>query len=85
MFGGISVTILKSKISDNGFTKEKLNVRQLKAILFVKENGRITNKDYQKLNKISRETATRDLKILVDLEILYAMGSKGAGSFYQLK
>ena len=31
----------------------------IKAILYTKENGKITNSDYQKINGISRETASR--------------------------
>ncbi len=84
-YGGISVTILKNAYSTNTSDSKELNSRQVKAIEFVKKNGRITNKDYQKLNKISRETATLDLKYLVKLEILKFSGTKGAGAYYELK
>jgi ATP-dependent DNA helicase RecG len=33
-------------------SKLGLNERQIKAILYVKEKGRITNSEYQKLNEI---------------------------------
>jgi len=46
----------------------KLNERQKKAIEFVKEKGRITNSEYQKLNNIHRNTATKDLNQLVKQE-----------------
>ena len=36
----------------------------------VKQKGRITNKDYQTLNNISREMATIDLRKLVEMNIL---------------
>jgi hypothetical protein len=42
-----------------------LNDRQVKAILFLEENEKITNSDYQKINVVSRETATKDLKELI--------------------
>jgi len=61
-----------------------LNERQIKAILYTKENGKITNSDYQKLNGVSRETASRDLKKIVENKILISSGSKGAGAFYEL-
>ncbi len=63
----------------------KLSVwRQTKAVEYVKLNGRITNKEYQKINNISRETATIDLRSLVKLGILKSSGTRGAGAFYEL-
>lgn len=82
--GGISVTILKDIFSRKHLIESGLNERQIKAITFLKENRKITNKDYQILNNISRETATRDLKKLVELGIIKTEGLKGAGSFYEL-
>jgi ATP-dependent DNA helicase RecG len=62
-----------------------LNNRQVKAVLYVKEKGKITNSEYQMLSDVSRETATRDLKELVEKQLLIPSGQKGAGSFYSLK
>ena len=45
-----------------------LNERQIKAVMYVKERGRITNKEYTALNKISRQMATIDLSDLVKQE-----------------
>jgi ATP-dependent DNA helicase RecG len=61
-----------------------LNKRQVKAVLYVKEKGRIANGEYQQLNEVSRETATRDLKELVDKKILLFSGQKGPAAFYTL-
>ena len=66
-------------------TKLSLNSRQVKAVLFVKEKGKITNKDYQQLNDCSRNTASNDLADLVQKDILKPSDVKGAGAFYQLK
>ena len=44
----------------------RLNDRQVKAILYAKENGKITNSEYQKINDCSRNTASNDLKNLVE-------------------
>lgn len=60
-----------------------LTERQKKAIEFIKDNGRITNKDYQKLNKVHRNTATKDLEHLVKLRILKRTGY-GRGSSYEM-
>lgn len=84
--GGISVTLFKNRIAKVIDPRhEELNERQLKAVEFVKEKGRITNKDYQNLNNISREMATIDLRKLVQMGIFVSSGAKGAGAFYILK
>ncbi len=36
-------------------------------------------------NNISRETATNDLRKLVELKIIAPLDSKGAGAYYTLK
>lgn len=84
--GGISVTIYKNTKTKTTITKIKeLNERQVRAIEFVKQKGRITNKDYQTLNHISREMATIDLRKLVEMNILTSSGAKGARAYYVLK
>jgi len=62
----------------------RLNDRQIKAILYTKENEKITNSEYQKINDCSRNTASNDLSELVEKELLKASGQKGAGAFYSL-
>jgi ATP-dependent DNA helicase RecG len=62
-----------------------LNDRQVKAVLFAKENGKITNSEYQKLNDCSRNTASNDLTDLTEKDILKPSGQRGAGAFYTLK
>ncbi|EOZ97848.1 putative transcriptional regulator [Indibacter alkaliphilus LW1] len=61
-----------------------LNDRQVKAVLYVKENEKITNSEYQKLNECSRNTASNDLTELVEKNVLKSSGQKGAGAFYTL-
>jgi ATP-dependent DNA helicase RecG len=82
--GGISVIIYKKKKGENHSEHLDLNDRQIIAVEYVKFHGRITNKEYQKINNISRETATIDLRRLVKLGILRSSGTKGAGAFYEL-
>ncbi|HRO75459.1 MAG TPA: ATP-binding protein [Crocinitomicaceae bacterium] len=62
-----------------------LNDRQVKAVLYVKEKGKITNSEYQKLNDCSRNTASNDLTDLTEKDILKPSGQRGAGAFYTLK
>lgn len=61
-----------------------LNDRQLDAVLFAREKGKITNSDYQVLTGISRETATRDIKELIDKKLFKPSGIRGAGAYYTL-
>jgi len=63
----------------------KLNERQIKAVLFVKEKGKISNKEYQTINDCSRNTASNDLSKLLEKDIFKSSGKRGAGSFYELK
>lgn len=66
-------------------SKLGLSDRQIKAVLYVKEHGRITNKEYQAIDKTSERTASRELSELIKANLLEQGGSFGAGSFYKLK
>lgn len=61
-----------------------LNKRQIKTILYLKENKRITNSEYQSIFSVSRNTASRDLSELVDKGLIKSSDIKGAGSYYEL-
>ncbi len=54
------------------------------AVLYAKENGKITNADYQRIADISAATARRDLKDLIDKNILEMKGER-KGIYYILK
>lgn len=60
-----------------------LNERQIKAVLFVKDSGKITNKEYQELNNTTDRTALRDLEKLVEFAVFKRIGEK-KGAFYEL-
>lgn len=63
----------------------KLSERQLKAIVFTKDRGVITNADYQEIAEVSKRTASRELNSLVSKGIFVAQGNKGRGSSYRIK
>ena len=63
--------------------KFSLTDRQVKGIRQVIAQGSLTNSTYQRLNNISKPTATRDLQALVKMGIL-SCASKGAGALYSL-
>jgi ATP-dependent DNA helicase RecG len=79
---GFRVIFRKDIYTEEYLQKLGLNERQIKAVMYVKERGKITNKDYQKLNVCSRNTATNDLKELIQKRIVKESGKKGAGAFY---
>jgi len=82
--GGIQVTLFKNQYNEPGLKKLGLNERQVKAVLYVMQNGEITNKKYQQLFDVSRNTASADLRELTQLNILKSSGAKGAGAFYMI-
>ena len=61
-----------------------LNERQIKAVLYTKERGKITNKEYQALNDTTDRTALRDIEKLIAINIFKKQGKK-KGSFYEIK
>lgn len=61
-----------------------LNERQIKAILYVKDKGRITNNNYQSLNSVSKATATRDLVKLTEMQLLLMKGEGKRDTHYTL-
>lgn len=81
----ISVAFRKDIYNEKYLKTLKLNDRQVKAVLYAKENGKITNSECQTLNNCSRNTASNDLTALVDKNLLKPSGQKGAGAFYTLK
>lgn len=83
MDGGFLVIIFKNILNNEQLRKLGLNERQIKAMLFLKENKKITNKDYQTINNVSERTALRDLDQLVSLDIIKKIGDK-KGTYYQL-
>lgn len=82
--GGLLVTMFKNNLTDEQLAKLGLNERQLKAVEYVKEKGKITNKEYQELNSVAKPTATRDLAELVGKFSIFKNTGKGAGSFYEI-
>ncbi|MDQ3042748.1 MAG: putative DNA binding domain-containing protein, partial [Acidobacteriota bacterium] len=78
--GGFLVEIFKNRHTPEQLKKAGFNERQIKAVLYVAEHGRITNAQYQKLLNVSRNTASNDLNGLVKSGILSSSGLKGAGA-----
>jgi ATP-dependent DNA helicase RecG len=82
--GQFTVVFHKDIFNEEELRKRGLNERQIKAVKYVKEKGKITNKEYQELSNISRQMATIDLSHLVEKGILTMKGKAGKGIAYQL-
>lgn len=82
--GGIQVIFLKDVYTEDFLHRLNLNDRQIKAVKFLKQFGKITNAKYQQLNNTSKSTASRDLAELQKKNILKGSGVRGAGSEYLL-
>ncbi len=83
-FGGIPVEIFKNRYTAENLKKLGLNERQLKAVAYVKENASITNSKNQTICRVSKSTATRDIKELEDKRVLVNQGTKGSSAVYGL-
>ena len=82
--GGLSVVFLKDIYSEDYLKTLGLNERQIKAVLYVKENGEITNAQYKAINNLGRTASTEDLQMLVSKYILTKLGKAGRGIKYIL-
>jgi len=82
-FGGVMITLFKDRFTEEQLRKMGLNERQVRAVLYVVENGSITNSDYQKISNTSERTALRDLDDLTTKNILQKKGEK-KGTYYEL-
>lgn len=80
----LTITFKKSKLGDEELSGMDLNVRQIKAIEYIKEHGKITNKEYRELNDVADETMRRDMKELLNEGIIIKHG-KGRSIYYSLK
>jgi len=82
--GGFLITLFNDVLTEEQLRKLGLNERQVKAILYIKEYGRITNKQYREITGLSDEGVRLDLNQLVNKELLSIKG-KGRGAYYIIK
>ena len=71
--GGFRVTFLKDLYTEGYLQKLGVNERQIKAVLYVKEQGSISNSTYQELNKLGRSVSSLELTDLIKKEILVTL------------
>ena len=81
-YQGFQVVFKKDIYNEEYLRSLKLNERQIKAVMFVKEKGQITNKEYQEICTTSNRTASRDLADLVSSGLFEQVGITGKGTVY---
>ena len=82
--GGFSVYFRKDIYTEDYLKKLNLNERQIKAVMYVKEKGKITNREYREMFSITDRTALNDLKNLCEKGILVRIGKTGRSTEYIL-
>ncbi len=82
--GGLRVTFLQDPYTPERLRKLGLSERQIKAMLYVKEHGEISNRDYRRLTGVSDETARQELMALVKRNLFQVQG-KGRATRYELR
>ena len=81
--GTAIVIIFRKKMNEELLREKGLNDRQIKALKYLEEHEKITNREYREINDASRQTAKRDLSNLVERGLLKQKG-KGKGTYYTL-
>jgi ATP-dependent DNA helicase RecG len=82
---GDFVVTFRKELTESFLREKGLNERQIKAVTYVKERRNITNKEYCKLNEVSKRTASNELKDLVLKKVFKITGEGKRGLRYILK
>lgn len=83
--GGLWLTFRQDVLTEEYLRSLDLNDRQISAVLHAKNNGRVTNSEYQQLCKVSKRTASDELGQLEAKGVLVKIGKTGKGTHYQAK
>ncbi|GAB3049783.1 ATP-binding protein [Virgibacillus ainsalahensis] len=67
----------------NAYTDLSMSDRQVAALVYIRNNERITNREYQELNSTDSVTATKELKYLLQNDLIIQNGTRG-GAYYTL-
>ncbi len=82
--GRFEVLFLKDQYTEDYLRTMGLDERQMKAVLFVKESGSITNREFRELTGVSDEMARRALSGLTEKGLLAVKG-KGRSVRYEVR
>ena len=81
----VVITFRKDTFSEEYLRRIGLNTNQVNAVMYLKAKNEITNTEYQRLNGVSKPTASRELSDLVKKGIIERLGRTGRGTLYILK
>lgn len=79
-----TVTFRKDPYTEVRLKEMGLNTRQIRAVRYAKEHGRIDNATLQDMADVTKRTASRDLAALTDRGVLRKVGQTGKGTYYEL-
>ena len=79
-----SVTLRKDDLSDERLRQMGMNVRQIQAVRWVRQNGSISNSEHQTVTGATRRTSARDLDGLVEAELMERSSQSGRTVRYVL-
>ncbi len=82
-FGGFELTLHKDKLTEKYLNDLGLNERQVKAIGYIKKNGKINNTEYKEFANVTERTILRDIKELIEYKLIKKHGTT-KGSYYTL-
>lgn len=82
---GFWVVFRKDLFNEEDLQANGLNPRQIKAVMYVKEKGKITNKEYQEINQVSKRTANTDLSELVHKYNIFQPKGTSVNTCYEIK
>jgi len=78
------VAFRKDTYNEQSLKELGLNDRQVKAVLYVKEKGKITNKEYQEINSVSKRTAAYELIESVETYKIFKQQGESVGTYYEI-
>ena len=84
VFGGFSVVFRKDIYTEEYLRNLGLNEKQIMAVMYVKEKGKITNKEYREITGLSDEGARININELIEKGVLLSKG-RGRSIHYVLK
>jgi predicted HTH transcriptional regulator len=82
--GEFTTTVWRDWLTAEVLAGYNLNGRQSKAVVYLKNNERVTNSQYQEELSVAKRTASLDLAELVAVGLIEKVGSTGKGVYYQL-
>ena len=83
--GSFVITLWRDWLTNEVMARFKLNDRQRRAVDFMKMRGQISNRDYQELTGAISQTALRDLRDLLAIDLVEKVGTTGRSAYYRLR